>query len=44
MTTPGDAALTMAISVASSGIIIHILGKIDQVGNFITEVRLSDPS
>ena len=38
MTTPGDAALMTAVSVASSGNIIHILGKIDQVGKVITEV------
>ena len=42
LSTPGDAGLTTAISFASSDVaqsIINVLGKIDQVGRIITEVR-----
>jgi hypothetical protein len=41
MTTPGDAGLSTAVSFASSDVsqfIINILGKIDQVGQAITDV------
>jgi hypothetical protein len=38
MTTPGDAGLATAVAFGSSDVIINILGKIDRVGQIITDV------